>query len=724
MRSSRLTLVVFVPGVAAVLGALAWLTAHALRLEQGELAARREAKYQESIRLVLWRMDSGVTPIIAREAARPYFQYQPFYPADRAYSDMLDDGRRVGRDAESGRETPLVPSPLLRNDQPFVRLHYQDECSPTLRAGESKERFDATHGESLVSPQVPDGKLLTFAEPTFVTSYGVAEAQQRLAALRSVYRVGDPGEAAGVPGVPVPERGQTSVPVIAEKDQAVPRAPSPAPAPPAQTFGQGVQQQKAEETQSANEYVARQQQVANIARPMRSEPAAKTASIAAPASTPAPPPEAKQASVETPKAKQDGASGVFDTRQDPAAERAGSTDGLLRDKKALAARERAIPDAPSDKDDSREMPGGGTPGEVRQGEFAARWLVPPSGGDPELVFERTVVVGGRTLTQGFWIDWPALRGSLIDSARGLLPNADLRPLIGGVEHLPPSVLGRTLAAIPAELVVPEVGAPAMPAWSPVRTTLLTTWVLALSAVVTIGLVLRAAIDLAERRGQFVTAVTHELRTPLTTFVLYSQMLADGIIREEESRRTYITTLKNESQRLARIVESVLDFARLGKHRPSTVRATRTAEQVVADLSPVLATRCTQSGMELVVEPEGDLSFRVTTDPATLERIMYNLVDNACKYAAGADDRRVHLTAQAAGRDLILGVRDHGPGVPDSERRSVFRPFTRGTQQGDGSIPGLGLGLALANGLARELGGDLRLVSKGPGAEFWVRLPGA
>jgi signal transduction histidine kinase len=115
---------------------------------------------------------------------------------------------------------------------------------------------------------------------------------------------------------------------------------------------------------------------------------------------------------------------------------------------------------------------------------------------------------------------------------------------------------------------------------------------------------------------------------------------------------------------------------------------------------------------------------VTADPATVERILINLVDNACKYAGGGPDPRVHLSLASTDRPgfLELRVRDHGPGVPRSEERRIFMPFQRGAHAADGSKSGLGLGLALARGLARQMGGDLALARpEGGGAEFRLRL---
>ena len=105
MKSRRwVTWLIFTVCALAVLEGLGWVTWKALRLERAEREARAQADFQELIRLALWRMDSEVTPILAREAARPYFHYQPFYAAGRAYTRMLQ---------EIQPDEVRVPSPLL-----------------------------------------------------------------------------------------------------------------------------------------------------------------------------------------------------------------------------------------------------------------------------------------------------------------------------------------------------------------------------------------------------------------------------------------------------------------------------------------------------------------------------------------------------------------------------------------------------------------------------------
>ncbi|MFG0259781.1 MAG: sensor histidine kinase, partial [Phycisphaerales bacterium JB041] len=380
--------------------------------------------------------------------------------------------------------------------------------------------------------------------------------------------------------------------------------------------------------------------------------------------------------------------------------------------------------------------GGGAQGEgsVTQGAFTPVWRVNPTSGEAELLFVRVVTVSGRELLQGFWVDWPALRADLLASVRDLLPEADLEPvgglmssrLTGGQVAAPSGGLasaGRLLASVPAVLAPGVSAQPALSGLTPTRIVLVVAWLAVVAAVVAIGLVLRASLALSDRRGRFVSAVTHELRTPLTTFCLYSQMLADGMVQGEDRRREYLSTLKRESERLATIVENVLIYARTG-NRVSAAEP-RPVGALLDAVVPLLEQRTGAAGMGLEVDAELARPLSVAADAASLDRVLGNLVDNACKYASEAGDRRVTLRVREAGNGVEFRVRDRGPGVAPRERRRIFSPFTRArTHAADGSS-GLGLGLALARTVARSLGGDLRLaVPAEPGAEFVLWLPAA
>lgn len=345
------------------------------------------------------------------------------------------------------------------------------------------------------------------------------------------------------------------------------------------------------------------------------------------------------------------------------------------------------------------------------------------GATEELIFVRRVRLGERVLLQGFLCDWPRLRASLLGVVDDLFPTARLTPVIEATTR----AAGFTLATIPARLDVSAAPAPAMAMMSPARATLALTWVAVVVGLLAVAITLRASIVFGERRARFASAVTHELRTPLTTFRMYSEMLAEGMVSSEEQRQTYLTTLRDESDRLAALVENVLAYARLERGRERVERAATTLGALVEGLRPRLERQTDRAGMTLAVDvADADAATSLVTDPEAVGQILVNLIENACKYASDAADPTVHVDARRRGDDVQIEVRDHGGGIAPEHARIVFAPFERGARSAGDPTPGVGLGLALARGLARTLGGDLRLRAgtADSGACFRLVLPKA
>src|SRR5436190_23739141 len=115
-------------------------------------------------------------------------------------------------------------------------------------------------------------------------------------------------------------------------------------------------------------------------------------------------------------------------------------------------------------------------------------------------------------------------------------------------------------------------------------------------------------------------------------------------------------------------------------------------------------------MKLMVDAdEPALRTLVHVDAAAVEQIVFNLVDNACKYAApSSPEKLIHLEALPDGKFAMLRVRDHGQGISAESAKRLFKPFSKSAQEAAHSAPGIGLGLALCRRLSRSLGGDLRL----------------
>jgi signal transduction histidine kinase len=170
-----------------------------------------------------------------------------------------------------------------------------------------------------------------------------------------------------------------------------------------------------------------------------------------------------------------------------------------------------------------------------------------------LMLSREALVDGVRMVQGVWLDWPALRASLLREITDLFPDAKLEPAANATAGTRPNDDPLRFAALPVRLVPGAIQLPPLPFWTPLRRSLGIALACVLLAGVAVGLVLFATVALSERRADFVSAVTHELRTPLTTFRLYSEMLADGMVTDEAQRKTYLDTLTGEAGRLSHLV---------------------------------------------------------------------------------------------------------------------------------------------------------------------------
>ena len=352
-------------------------------------------------------------------------------------------------------------------------------------------------------------------------------------------------------------------------------------------------------------------------------------------------------------------------------------------------------------------------GDVKVGPMSAFWS------DEDLMLARTAAFNGENVVQGCLLDWTGLQEVLLGQVVDLLPAASLEP----VRKIDSDSDPLMLASIPVRLVPGEVSMPASPAWTPMKITLGIAWGWLIISAAAVFVLLIGVVRLSERRAAFVSAVTHELRTPLTTFRLYTDLMRnpDSIPREKSTR--YVRTLRNEAERLSHLVENVLAYSRLEKSTNPEPRSRLCLKSVLENLSSSLEERAGQAEMELHIDTTGlsDEQPWILAEQSAIERIVLNLVDNSCKYAASGDPARIELTTETETKSIRIQVRDFGPGISESQRRLLFAPFTKSATEAAKSAPGVGLGLSLSRHLARDMGGELTSEACDDGACFCLTL---
>jgi signal transduction histidine kinase len=222
-------------------------------------------------------------------------------------------------------------------------------------------------------------------------------------------------------------------------------------------------------------------------------------------------------------------------------------------------------------------------------------------------------------------------------------------------------------------------------------------------------------SLDQLRSTFLAAVSHELRTPLTSILGFSMTIQERAGELSPSTRVMLDQIVTESRHLERLLQDLLDIERMGRGSIAVERE----EVDVAGLVRRVARRIEQrAGRSVVADADPCVGV---VDAAKVERIVDNLLANAAKYSP--DDRPIEVHVERSADGLVVVVEDHGSGVPEALRRTIFAPFERGTVTSTHQ-PGTGIGLSLVDRFARVHGGRAWVEDRetGSGASFRVYLP--
>lgn len=245
----------------------------------------------------------------------------------------------------------------------------------------------------------------------------------------------------------------------------------------------------------------------------------------------------------------------------------------------------------------------------------------------------------------------------------------------------------------------------------------------LAAVLSIGVFLLYRmsvrnINLVNQQQDFVSAVSHELKTPLTSIRMYGEILKQGWA-DEEKKKGYYSFIFDESERLTRLINNVLSLARMTRNETQVALKEMSVAQLMDIINSKVESQIERSEFVLNLSVDEDVSaLKLNIDPDVFSQIIINLVDNAIKFSAHADNKVVDITATLLSNNKVaFSVRDYGPGIVSDQLKKIFELFYRSENELTRETTGTGIGLALVHQLTQLMNGKIDATNLNPGAQF-------
>ena len=230
---------------------------------------------------------------------------------------------------------------------------------------------------------------------------------------------------------------------------------------------------------------------------------------------------------------------------------------------------------------------------------------------------------------------------------------------------------------------------------------------------------RRQLALAQQKTDFVSNVSHELKTPLTSIRMFAELMLGGRANGEKTPQ-YLRIIMVEAERLTRLINNVLDFAKLERRQKRFDKKPLDLHEVIARVWEGQELHLRESGFAAKWEAAPP-PYRVIGDEDALAQILVNLISNAEKYSG--EHKEIELHSYLDDGHICVSVLDRGFGVPAGSERKIFDAFYRAHDSLSSGIQGSGLGLTLALRLAAEHGGAIEYRSRdGGGSAFTLKLP--
>jgi len=231
---------------------------------------------------------------------------------------------------------------------------------------------------------------------------------------------------------------------------------------------------------------------------------------------------------------------------------------------------------------------------------------------------------------------------------------------------------------------------------------------------------RRDVRMAEMRSQFVSSVSHELKTPLTAIRMFAETLRLGRSKSMKTQEEYLDTIVNESERLTRLLNNVLDFSKIEQGKRIYRPELASLYEIIQAAARAMEYPLNQKGFKLNVRTTKDLPD-VRVDRDAIEQAVLNLLHNAMKYSGVSRD--IDLRLQRKDNQALIQVIDRGIGIDSQEQNRIFEKFYRIPTKENERIVGTGLGLTLVSHIVKAHGGNIEVKSTpSKGSTFSLYLP--
>ena len=244
------------------------------------------------------------------------------------------------------------------------------------------------------------------------------------------------------------------------------------------------------------------------------------------------------------------------------------------------------------------------------------------------------------------------------------------------------------------------------------------------ALISIYRLTQSQLDLAQKRQDFISAVSHELKTPLTTIKMRAEILQSSYTKMDDAKRMRsFDQIASESDRLTRLIQNVLDLSKLDGNRwVANIKKDR-PKAVLDDFVTMYTKNIEDHGFSLTVSCDSNIDkVQLMMDRDAVMQILTNLVDNSLKFSRNADYKMIIIELKTEGDHVYLAVRDYGPGIPPSEMKKVFQEFYRVENEMTRTTKGTGIGLSMVKKLCALSNMKIEIENANPGLRTKIHFP--